>query len=297
MTRPAEHPLDRGTVQYRPLDVAGSLPGAAVRLSRPDRVQRLVVAAGQGHRGLHGRVELLLGRLGGWMASRAGVRSGGAGRAQVGGVGRAQVGGVGRAQVREVTNDVVLGVAQARQQDVGLLRRPRRVAGGQHQPAGLRAVPEGPVREDLLDLPGVEPVGHLRRQSLVHPAQELAFRVAERGIPPSPGYVAAARVDVHGGGEPRPQQVPRILMRHGDHMDLVRRDVPRPHVQDGQRVVDPPEPRPAAPVSGPLRGDHRVEPRFPSGGATALDGLLPLGGQEGRDVAHGDHDMHLRAEQ
>ena len=175
--------------------------------------------------------------------------------------------------------------------------RPRRVAGRQHQPGVGRAVPQGAVREDLLDLPGVEPVGHLSRQSLVHPAQELAFRVPERRIPPSTAHVAAARVDVHGGGEPRPQQAAWILVRHGDDMDLVRRDVPGPHVQDGQRVVNPPEPRPAAPVSRPLRGDHRVEPRFPSGGAAALDRLLPLGRQEGGKAAHGDNDMHFRAEQ
>ena len=289
MTRPAEHPPDRGTVQQRPLDVAGSLPRGAVRLSLPDRVQRLVVAVGQSHGGLHGRFQLLLRRLGGWQLSwPGGWLAGGAGE---------RAGLAGGAQVGEITDDVVLGVAQALQQDLCLPRRPRRVAGRQHQPGVVRALPQGAMREDLLDLPGVEPVGHLRRQSLVHPAQELGFRIPERRIPPSTGHVAAARVDVHGGGEPRPQQAARIMVRHGDDMDLVRRDVPRPHVQDGQRVVNPPEPRPAAPVSRPLRRDHRVEPRFPSGGAAALDRLLPLGRQEGGEVAHADNDMHFRAEQ
>src|ERR1700685_2952411 len=101
MTRAAERPPDPGAVQGRPLDVAAPLPRAAVGLSLPDWVQRLVVAPGQAHRGLHGGIELRLSRLYGWLIGRAGVNAGLFGGAQVG----------------EITDDVVLGVAQARKQD------------------------------------------------------------------------------------------------------------------------------------------------------------------------------------
>ena len=76
MTGAAEHPPDPGAIQCRPLDVAAPLPRAAVRLSLPDWVQHLVVAAGQAHRGLYRGFELRLSRLSGWLIGWAGVRGG-----------------------------------------------------------------------------------------------------------------------------------------------------------------------------------------------------------------------------
>ena len=58
-----------------------------------------------------------------------------------------------------------------------------------------------------------------------------------------------------------------------------------------------PEPRLAAAVLGRPGVDDPVKPFFPPGRAAALDLLLPFGRQHGREVTHGQDDMHLGREQ
>src|SRR5262249_62064518 len=80
-------------------------------------------------------------------------------------------------------------------------------------------------------------------------------------------------------------------------MYVVRRDTLRPHLEDGQRVMDRPEPRPAAPVSARCAADDVGQPLLPGNGAAALDSLLPFGGKQAGDVARSEDDVYLGREQ
>jgi len=191
VTRATQHPPDGAAVQHPPLDVAGSLPEAAGPPWLPDGVPHLVVAVGQGHHSLHGGFELFA-----QLAVRVRVE-----------VGRADWASLASwEQLGDIADDVVLGVTQSCDQSFRLLRRPRLEARRQRQLGAARADAENTVGEDLLELPGVKPVGHLGRQLLVYPAQKFGFRKPERVVRPRPGEVAARRVDAHHGGEPLPQQ-------------------------------------------------------------------------------------------
>ena len=274
----AEHPLGPGPVQHGPFQPAGPLPQAAPSPARPGgRVPVPVQLVGQRGRRGHGGVQYLHG-------------------GQVGGPPVRPRRGTGQ-QLAEIADDVELGVTQARDEDLRLLPDPRLPAGGHGQPRLARPRGQDVVRDDSLDVPGVEPVGHLLGQRLVQPAQELDLGQSERGIGVRLGEVDAAGIDAENRREPDPERAGRALLRHGDHVHLVRRKVPRPHVEDGQRVVERPEP-PLAPVGGSrLDVDDTAEPFVPGDDAAGLDRLLPLGGQQGGEVAHGEDDVHLGREQ
>ena len=130
-----------------------------------------------------------------------------------------------REKLAELTDDVILGVAQASHQLFRLLSGPGFPAGGQAQPRLARPVTQNIVREDSLDVPRVEPVGQFLGQCLIHPAQKFGFPEAERGISPRPGEVSPAGVDAQNSRETHPEQVSRAAARHSDHMDVIRRDV------------------------------------------------------------------------
>ena len=89
-----------------------------------------------------------------------------------------------------------------------------------------RPGPQEVERENPLDVPGVEPVGHVLRQRLIKPAQELGFRQSERGIDARIGEVNAVRVDSENGRKSCPEQVGRAIRRDRDHVYVVHRDVP-----------------------------------------------------------------------
>ena len=153
------------------------------------------------------------------------------------------------------------------------------------------------MRQEVLDVPGVEPVGQVLRQRLIQQPQELGLGKPERGVRTEPGQLDAPGIDTDYGREPRPELAGCALPRHGDDVDLVGRDMPRPHVEAGQGVVERPEPR-QVPVGGNrLDVDDGAEPFLPPGRAEGLNGLLPFGGQQGREVAHGKDDVHLGREQ
>ena len=254
---------------------------------RSGRVPLLEVAVREGRRGVHGHVQQLLGR-------RPGRRPPGGFEVPPGHMAPAHP---RREQFAELTDDVVLRVAQASDELFRLFPGPRSAAGRQGQPRLARPATQDVVRQDPLDVPGIEPVGELLGQRLVHPAQEFGLPEAERGIGTCPAQVGAAGVDAQNGRETCPEQAGRATAGHGDHVDVIRRDVLRPRVQDGERVMRVPEPRLAAAVPGRPGVDHPVKPFFPPGRSAALDLLLPFGGQQGREVTHGQDDVHLGREQ
>ena len=239
----------------------------------------VVLVDDQGRRGRDGRVQQLAVRLAVRLVTGA---SGGGWRP--------------RPQLVEVADHVVARAGQPGDQRLGLLLGPGVPVGGQHQPSLAWPLRQGPVRDALLDRPHVEPVGHLvgAGQGLVQPPQELGLGQAEGGVGPGHAEVRAVRVHADQAREPLPEHAGAgSRWRGGDHVDPLSGHVPGPDIQDGQGVVDPPEP-PLAPVGGHgLPVDHVAEPVLPAPRVAVLDRFLPLRGQQRRHVPHGQHDVHL----
>ena len=76
-------------------------------------------------------------------------------------------------------------------------------------------------------------------------------------------------------------------------MHSLGRDVARPEIEDRERVVHAPEP-PLAPIRGHrLAVDYVREPVLPARSIAVLDGLLPLGWQQGAHVTDCENEMNL----
>ena len=177
------------------------------------------------------------------------------------------------------------------------LAQASRLAGEDQTPLA-RPVGQGLVGDRLLDVPHVEPVGDLVGKGLVQPSQELGLRHPERGVRPGAGEVDAAGVDPQQGREALPQQpAGRSRGRGRDDVHVLRGQPTGPDIEDRQRVVHAPEPPPAPVGIGRLPVDHVAEPVLPPAGVAVLDGLLPLGRQQRRDIAHGENDVHLGGQQ